>query len=142
MIKEKLVELGLTENEAKLYEFLLEHYKAKASELAKYLGVSHTAVKKMLDSLLEKKLIRSQEYSKTRFYFPEKSQQIVKFVQTQNERLEKELSKRMKTAQEMEEFIENKVTLGRSDETEIKYFKGRKGSVNLYTKLLIRIIKQ
>ena len=126
MLKENLTQLGLSPNEAEAYMFLLKNVKSKASELAKYLGVTHPAAKKILDNLINKELIRQGIYGKTTYYFPESSDKIIEYITKQNEKIAKDLEKKTRVAQETKSLIEGTISLQQED-TDIKFYKGKEG---------------
>lgn len=127
MLKDNLVQLGLTENEAKTYLFLTENIKAKASDVAKNIQVTHPAAKKILDSLIAKGIIRSQEYSKTTFYFPEDGEKIIKLAEDELNKAIQLNKNKLKLAEETSKLLSNKILLKKEVKTDICFLKGIEG---------------
>lgn len=127
MLKENLVQLGLTGNEAETYIFLLDVYKAKASEVGRHLKVTHPAAKKILDNLIGKKLIRSQEYGKTCLYFAEDGESIKSFVENQRRKLELEEETKQAIAEKTINLLKGKKALQKDVDTKIEFYKGQEG---------------
>ena len=106
---------------------MLDNYKAKASELAKYLEVTHPAVKKMIDSLLEKKLIKAQSFGKSTLYFLEESEKIVDFVNRRVEEKREEMRHQLNLAEDLSHLIEDTHLLKKDSDTSLRFYKGSEG---------------
>ncbi|MGB0756974.1 MAG: helix-turn-helix domain-containing protein [Patescibacteria group bacterium] len=128
MLKDNLVQLGLTNNEAETYIYLTENYKAKASEIARHLDVTHPAAKKILDSLVHKALIRIGTYGKSTFYFPEDSDNLVEYVKNLAEKSVKENNKKIDLAKSIDQILETKTNISTDSEIGLEFYKGKEGS--------------
>ena len=127
MIKDKLSQLGLTDNEAKTYVYLLEHYKCKAAELAKHLDVTHPAVKKILDGLVAKKLVYGQTYGKTVYYFLEGGNSLEHLVTHEMDELQEQQQRQLDIARETDNLIQGKTLLEKDAKINVQYYKGKEG---------------
>ncbi|MAG60211.1 hypothetical protein CL619_00340 [archaeon] len=68
---EKLIHVGLTATEAKIYLMLLDISKSQAGVLARKTGIHRRSVYDALDRLIEKGLVAYMVENGLRFYFPE-----------------------------------------------------------------------
>ncbi|MFA5797451.1 MAG: helix-turn-helix domain-containing protein [Candidatus Woesearchaeota archaeon] len=82
-----LQELGLTQNEAKVYEALLHTGKSGAAEIAKRSGVPYGRIYTVLDSLLHKGLIRYTP-EKKKMYIPANPQELSTYIAQKKKNLE------------------------------------------------------
>lgn len=57
-LEEILVEIGLTENAASVYEILLDHENMKATDIARLTGISRSVVYQVVDDLEKRQLIK------------------------------------------------------------------------------------
>ena len=65
---EKIVDIGLTENEAKIYYYLLEHGGATASELSKDLKINRTNSYNTMSNLVSKGICKEISGKVTKYY--------------------------------------------------------------------------
>lgn len=142
MLRDNLVKLGLTNNEAGAYIYLLNNHKAKASEIARHLNVTHPAAKKILDSLLGKKIIRSQEYSKTTFYFPEEGINIIQFIDQESITVKEKQSRKKELALQTSKLIDSKIFLREDPQLDLKFLKGKEGIQELTQMIFLAKDKQ
>lgn len=97
MLEEKLKQLGLSENEIKIYLSVLEHTKITPALLARKTGVSRPTAYGVGKSLVEKGFIEADELSPTLYFValpPENIEKIIKKEQL-------ELEEKLKTAQSL-----------------------------------------
>jgi len=82
---EDMILLGLTNNEAKVFDTLVKHGKQGSSSISKHSGVSYSRIYEVLGSLERKGFVK---------VIPEKSK---KFVASDPEELKEIIAKRIKT---------------------------------------------
>lgn len=131
MLKDNLTKLGLTPNEAETYLYLVDNFKAKASEVAKYLEVTHPAAKKILDSLIGKRIVRAQEYGKTTYYFPHDTKTIIDYIESQSEKIKEEIIEKIELAKKTYKLIQGKSAINKDTDTEVQLYKGKDDILDL-----------
>ena len=67
MIEDSLEQLGFTKNEARLYLAVAEAGKANAQLIAKKVGLPRTTAYSVLDSLLKKGVVTTEQKKSTTF---------------------------------------------------------------------------
>lgn len=87
-------ELGLTKNEAKSYQVLIEHGKLGAGEISKFSGVPYSRIYDVLFSLEQKGMIKIVP-EKSKKFVPLSPDEFTKLIEQKKENLNK-LSKKIK----------------------------------------------
>jgi sugar-specific transcriptional regulator TrmB len=103
-------ELGLTNNEGKVYQALIEHGKLGAGEISGKSGVSYSKIYNVLDSLILKGFVKVIP-EKSKKFVPSDPDSLIKIIEERQKRLEeaKEKAKKMKEFYDIKE--KNPVTL-------------------------------
>jgi len=97
------VEFGLTENEGKVYEQLVRLGKIGSSDLSRESGVSYSKIYNVLDSLINKGLVKVIP-EKTKKFIPSNPDALIKLIEEKQKRLEQAKEK----AKEMRQFYDVK----------------------------------
>jgi len=104
-------ELGLTENESKVYEKLVRLGKTGSGDLSRESGVSYSKIYNVLDSLINKGLVDVIP-EKTKKFVPSDPEALVKLIEEKQKKLEQAKEK----AREMKQFYDvkekNPVSMG------------------------------
>jgi predicted transcriptional regulator len=87
MLEKFLLELGLSEKEAKIYMALLEVDTDSVSDLAKKTGINRTTVYPVLDSLQQKKLVKETKVKGKTRYMAESPDRLETYVEQQKLKL-------------------------------------------------------
>lgn len=120
MIESKLMDLGLTEDEAKVYIALLELGGSYVSVVAKKAGIHRVNCYKILDDLVEKGLVNSFVKNQVKHYAVETPRIL---VQKQEEKLD--FAKRL-----LPELFS--ITNSLAYKPKIQYYEGREGIKNIF----------
>ena len=121
---ENYSELGLTNSEGKVYETLVEHGKLGAGEISGRSGVSYSKIYNVLDSLINKGLVRVIPEKSKRFV-PGDPEALLKLIDEKEKRLIEAREKAMK----MKEFYERK------EKNPVTMLFGRKGFYKIVSEL-------
>jgi len=100
---EEYTELGLTKNEGKVYETLVESGKLSAGETSKHSGVSYSKIYDVLNSLTNKGLVDVIP-EKTKKFVPSDPKVLIEYI----EKREKVLEKAKEKARTMRRLYEEK----------------------------------
>jgi sugar-specific transcriptional regulator TrmB len=84
---EKLVHIGLTGTEAKIYLMLVDLSKAQAGVLSRRTGIHRRSIYDALDRLIEKGLVSYIMENDKRFYMPTDPQRIQEIIDQQREEI-------------------------------------------------------
>ena len=127
-----LIEAGLSEEQALIYNALLEKGPQKASVLAKWTGIKRSLVYKVLEQLEGMLLISKKGGSgSVAVFFPEHPSQILRFI----EQKEKAIALSRETvAVSLGAFVSKYNLL--SDKPNIQFYEGKKGIQSLYANIL------
>ncbi|MBD3253158.1 hypothetical protein GF386_05475 [Candidatus Pacearchaeota archaeon] len=96
-------ELGLSRNESRVYETLVEHGIMGSGEISGKSGVSYSRIYNVLDGLIEKGLVKVVP-EKTKKFIPSSPESLIKLIDYREKRLEKAREK----AKELKKFYEVK----------------------------------
>lgn len=121
-IKQALKEIGLPENEAKIYLTILELGSALAGEITKKSGINRTNVYDALDRLIEKGLASYIIESNRKYFEATEPEKIISFLDEQEKQIQnkKELIKKILPEIQTKRIL-SKQTL------EATIYKGKKG---------------
>ncbi len=89
MYQDILTQVGLTPNEATIYEFLLRSGAVPASEIIKKTTLQKGVVYNVLESLEEKSLVISKKKGKLTHFYPQHPNQLEELLRDQSSQLEK-----------------------------------------------------
>lgn len=111
---ENYEELGLTKNEAKVYDTLVKFGKLGAGEISRESGVSYSKIYNILDSLINKGLVKLIP-EKSKKFVPSDPQALVELIEEKQKKLEKakEKAKELKSFYEVKEKNPVVMELGR-----------------------------
>lgn len=104
-------ELGLTENEGKVYEALLRHEKIGSGEISRESGVSYSKIYNVLDSLTAKGLVEVIP-EKTKKFVASSPENLIKLIEEKKGILEQAREKAEAMKKVYENQGENPVTMG------------------------------
>jgi HTH-type transcriptional regulator, sugar sensing transcriptional regulator len=123
----KLINLGLTQTQAKVYIFLLQHKQAKAGIICSKQKIPRSHIYDLLEKLLEKGLISFKIENNVKIYRPVNPESLFSIIKEKERELEKE-------KQELKEFISSLKTidLKENKENDFKYFKGINGVRSMF----------
>lgn len=123
---QKLIALGLTENEARVYIAALELGRCTVTKIARYAGVSRTNGYNILDALGEKGMVRVSGKEPKEEYIAESPTSIVTYFEKQHAESEKQLQNARNLAPELAAV--QKV----SDRPQVKFYEGKDGLKTVY----------
>jgi len=133
MIESVLSEIGLTQNEIKIYLALLKLGKSKTGELLKEANLNSGRVYETLDSLQKKGLVSYIIESNIKYFSPADPKQILDYLEEKKENIEKQKKEYSKVLPEL---------MGRlsqlSDDVKVEVFIGLKGLRNAFEKEIKR----
>lgn len=89
--KQNLINLGLSEEEIFVYLSTLEHGSATVLELARNTGIPRTTVYLLIDSLIDKKLLKLSSDAKKKQYLPASPDDLIHLAQVKKEQLQETL---------------------------------------------------
>lgn len=115
MLLPQLTDLGLTEEEARMYTALLELGGGYVSVLAKHAGMHRVSAYHTLDNLVEKRLATRVSKNRAKFYAPEHPQTLVNLQKA-----------RLATADHLLPQLLS-ITNSLAAKPAIRYFEGREG---------------
>ena len=123
----KLINIGLTQTQAKVYLFLLQHKEAKAGIICKKSNIPSSHIYDILDKLLEKGLISFKIINNVKTYRPVNPESLFSIIKEKERQLEKEKS-------ELKDFISSlkKIEIQESKEHDFKYFEGINGVRSMF----------
>lgn len=119
---DKLIDLGLNKNEAKIYLALLENGSSIASALVKVTGVHRNIVYDNLDKLVQKGLVSCINENNKKVFFAEKSTSLIEVIEKEEEELSKKKKKALELIPEINEILENA-----DSKQDVTLFKGIQG---------------
>lgn len=117
-------ELGLTKNEAKVYEVLVKFGKLGAGEISGKADVSYSKIYNILDSLINKELVNVIP-EKSKKFVPSDPQSLIKLIEEKRAKLDKAKDK----VKEMKKFYEIK------EKNPVIMSFGKKGFYKIVTEL-------
>ncbi len=112
-----LRQYGLSQNEARVYIFLLKKIEGSAYEIAEALGIPKTTVYDTLEGLKKSGLVSNFQKNGTRFYTPENLN-----------RLEEILNQKQTALQEVAPILRNYVEEARLKGPSVKFYIGKKNA--------------
>lgn len=127
-LSDKLSKIGLSEKEATVYAFLLEHDGAFPSVIAKNTGINRTTVYKLLLRLSIKGLITEYEKQKKIFYRAENPKYLTRYTESQAIRAKRAIEHLEKIMPSLEGLYK-----GSGNKPIIRFFEGREGVCAIYT---------
>jgi len=117
-------ELGLSKNEGKVYEVLVKFGKLGAGEVSGRSGVSYSKIYNILDSLINKGLVKVIP-EKSKKFVPSSPESLIKLIDERKRKLEKAREK----AKELKRFYEVK------EKNPVTLMYGRKGFYKIVKEL-------
>jgi len=136
MEKQDLINLGLTDGEAKVYLALLKLGSSSVGPIVKEAKVAYSNIYEILNKLLEKELVSFIIKEKTKFFQAVSPSRLNEYLEKKEDELEKEKSELKKLIPELEK-IQNK-----SSKQEAEIFIGLKGIKTAYERMLEDINKE
>jgi len=108
---EELKELGLTKNESKVYQTLLNHHKLGSGDTSKFSGVPYSRIYEVLDSLEQKGIVRIIP-EKTKKFVLSNPEQLLEIVNKKEENLQRVKNKIKEIKKVYGSKEENPVSIG------------------------------
>lgn len=129
MLKEKLIQIGLSEYEATIYTFLLEKGPLTAQKIYMGTGINRVTTYNVLDSLEKKSLISSLDTEKKKRFAAESPKRLVEFLKDQKKELEVSHQRLEQNAQKLAEFLPDLefVYTSSNEKPKVSYFEGTEG---------------
>jgi sugar-specific transcriptional regulator TrmB len=84
-IRERLEEVGLSNNEVKVYLFLVDHGSSKAGKTAKGTGIQRSSAYAAINSLTHKGLVSYVTVGKTKFFQATSPERLIEFIKEKEE---------------------------------------------------------
>lgn len=131
ILKQNLINLGLSEEEIVVYLSTLEHGSATALELARNTGIPRTTVYLLIDSLLEKKLVSLSADAKKKQYVPASPEELIHLAQVKKEQMQE-------TLHSLRDELPQLHALYRlyHNQPKIQYYKGKNEIIKLFEESL------
>jgi len=128
---QKLQSIGLTQNESKVYLFLLEHQEAKTGKICSKLNIPSSHIYQILEKLLEKGLVSFKLVNNVKIFRSVSPENLFSIFREKERQLEKE-------KKDLKKFISNLKTIQIKEhkENDFKYFEGTNGIRSMFTEFL------
>ncbi len=133
---QNLVNVGLTEGEAKVYLALLELKSSTVGPIVKKSRVAYSNVYDILNRLIDKGIVSYILKKKTKYFQPLKPSHLLEYL----DKKEKEISKQKQELKEISEELEKLQTFDSEQKAEI--FLGEKGLKSAYEKFITNETKE
>jgi len=127
----KLQSIGLTQNEARVYLFLLEHQESKTGSICSKLNIHNSHIYQVLEKLLDKGIVSFKVVNNIKVFRPVDPESLYSLFRERELQLERE-------KQDMKEFISNlkKIEIKEHKQTDFKYFEGVAGVRSMFTEFV------
>jgi len=122
MLQKNLVQLGLTEKEAKVYLALLELGQESVQHIAQKSEINRATTYFILDSLMKQGLASKVEKDKTTFFSPEPPQQLINILKKQ----EAEIKQKVENFKTMLPELHGVYNLAENKPV-VRFFEGKEG---------------
>ena len=126
-LSQKLSKTGLSDKEAEIYAYLIEHGGAFPSAISKATGINRTTVYKILDTLSIRGLITELEKRKKLFYQAENPKSLDRFTDSQIT-----IAKRAKESLEQVMPILEGLYRSSPNKPIVRFFEGKEGVFAIY----------
>ena len=128
---EKLKSVGLTQNEARAYLFLLEYQEAKGGLISSKLKIPTSHIYHILEKLLDKGIVSFKIVNNTKIFRPVDPQRLFTLFREKEKQLERE-------KEELKGFIKNlkKIEVKKHRQNDFKYFEGIAGVKSMFTEFI------
>jgi predicted transcriptional regulator len=133
MFKEKLINVGLTDHEAIVYNFLLEKGPHTAARIFNLLGISRATIYNVLDSLIAKGLVSTLDTERKKIFIPESPTMLLKMIEEKKRKLEDAQRALSDGEERVRELIPDLLLLHQSikDKPRMRFFEGLEGIKSL-----------
>jgi sugar-specific transcriptional regulator TrmB len=121
MIKQTLLEIGLSGNEADIYLALLESESSLVSEIVKKTRLNRTNIYDRLEKLINKGLVSYVIKNNRKYFYAAKPKRIIRYLEEKEEQIKKEKNDVEKILPELEKFIPVK------EEESVEVYEGKEG---------------
>ncbi len=124
----KLQTIGLTQNEARAYLFLLEHQEAKTGIICSKLDIPNSHIYRILEKLLDKGIISFKVVNNVKIFRPVDPESLYSLFREKELELERE-------KQDLKEFISSlkRIEVKEHKQNDFKYFEGVAGIRSMFT---------
>ena len=126
-LSQKLSKTGLSDKEAEIYAYLVEHGGAFPSAISKATGINRTTAYKILDILSIKGLVTELEKRKKLFYQAESPRSLERFTGSQIT-----IAKRHKESLDQIMHTLEGLYRGSPNKPVVRFFEGKEGVLNVY----------
>jgi len=128
---EKLQNIGLTQNESRVYLFLLEYQEAKTGIICSKLNIANSHIYKILEKLLDKGLVSYKISNNIKIFQAVNPDSLYELFREKEEQLEKE-------KQDLKKFISSLKTIEIKDkrQNDFKYFEGTIGVKSMFNEFI------
>jgi HTH-type transcriptional regulator, sugar sensing transcriptional regulator len=128
---EKLQNIGLTQNEAKVYLFLLEYQEARTGIICSKLGIHNSHIYKILERLLDKGIISYKIVNNVKVFRPVDPESLFALFKEKERVL-------IEQKQDLKIFISKlkKIEIKEQKENDFKYFEGQSGVRSMFTEFV------
>lgn len=125
-LHQKMIEIGFTGLEARIYLGLLSRTMTTAGALAKHTNLKRSTVYTVLDSLIEKGLVSTTQIESVRHYQAENPQRIDEFLQREIEKIQQKQQELESIKPKLENLHKKSI-----NQPKISIYEGEKGVRNL-----------
>ncbi len=105
LLKQKLVQIGLTEYEATIYTLLLERGSATAQKIYTATGINRVTTYNVLENLTKKGLVSSLDMEKKKVFIPEHPDHLIDFLENKKKNLEDEKQDLANSQVKLKDFL-------------------------------------
>ncbi len=128
----ELVNLGLTEKEAKIYLANLELGKSSVQEIAKKAGVNRATTYVVIESLAKKGLTSSSHEGKKQFFYSENPEKLVLLFRSQEQEIKRKRTYLEKILPELKAL-----DFSKQEKPTVRYFEGKEGLMAISEELYL-----
>ena len=129
MLKQKLIQIGLTDYEASIYTLLLEKGPSTAQKIYTGTSINRVTTYNVLESLMRKGLVSSLDMAKKKVFIPEHPKQLIEFLDTKKKNLEHEKQQINFNQEKLKELIPELDIIYQSigEKPKVRFFEGGEG---------------
>jgi sugar-specific transcriptional regulator TrmB len=133
---EKLKHIGLTQNESRVYLFLLEYQEAKTGIMCSKLNIPNSHIYRILEKLLDKGIISYKIVNNVKIFRPVDPESLFALFKEKERQLEEE-------KQDLKKFITKlkRIEIKEKKQNDFKYFEGINGVRSMFTEFVASFTK-
>jgi HTH-type transcriptional regulator, sugar sensing transcriptional regulator len=131
MIEAILCQIGLSENEAKVYLALLEMHKSSASVLSSRLKIHRNVARYTCQHLAKRGVVKEKHEGNSFVYYPEPPEKLSYLLKEEEQKLQEKKEQLNRVLGTLKGIVDPNTALPK-----VRFFEGKKGIINLYEEIL------